>query len=231
MNISYTFIFNNGQSKHFDLQFDSTSFLLASEAIQPRLHPWMDLQYHQCPDCTLSAEQYAQCPIAVNLGGIVEPFENQLAIASVTTEVSIRDRKVTKECDLQEGLSSLMGLVMATSGCPILDNLRPMAYMHQPFSGSDETLFRAATVFLMAQYIKQKNGQKPTYDLKELTLLFNKINNLNEAFSARLDDHFQHDNINSNALTLLGMFTVSEPFDLEFVWEKQVTPLFSAFLE
>lgn len=230
MNIRYSFEFGDGHRQRFNLELDDETFLLPADSISANKVEWMELTCNQCPDCTLSAESSPYCPIAVNLGGVVEPFENELAIATVTTRVEIREREVSKQCDLQEGLSSLIGLVMATSGCPILDKLRPMAYLHQPFAEGEETLFRAATTFLMGQHIRQQHGEEVEPGLKGLSQLFGQINQLNAAFTKRLDHHFQHDNANSNAVLLLDSFAEMIPFDLEFIWEKQATPLFSAYL-
>ncbi len=230
MDISYSFEFGNGRLERFNLELDDETFLLPVGAISGSKASWMELGCHQCPGCTLP-DSALYCPIAVNLGGIVEPFENELAIARVTTRVLLRGRKISKECDLQEGLSSLIGLVMATSGCPILDKLRPMAYLHQPFAEGEETLFRAATTFLMGQHIRQQCGEEASLDLKGLSELFKQINQLNSAFTERLDDHFQHDNTNTNAVILLDSFTEVIPFDFEFIWEKQAMPLFSAYLD
>ncbi len=231
MNISYSFEFGDGHLQRFNLKLDEETFLLPEDSIAASKQPWMELSCHQCPDCTLSAEDSPYCPIALNLGGIVEPFRDELAIASVTTRVEMRERQISKQCDLQEGLSSLIGLVMATSGCPVLDKLRPMAYLHQPFASSDETLFRAATVFLMGQYIRQQSGAEGALGLDGLVELFNQINQLNSAFTQRLDSHFEQDTTNSNAVILLDSFAETVPFDLEFLWERQVTPLFSAYTE
>ncbi len=231
MNISYSFEFGDGYLERFNLELDDDTFLLPADAIVSNKQPWMMLSCHQCPGCTLSEAESAYCPIAVNLGGIIEPLENELAIASVTTRVDMRGRQISKQCDLQEGLSSLIGLVMATSGCPILDKLRPMAYLHQPFAEGDETLFRAATTFLMGQHIRQQRGEETSLDLGGLSELFGQINQLNSAFTQRLDYHFQHDNTSSNAVMLLDSFAEMIPFDLEFVWEEQAMPLFSAYFD
>lgn len=59
---------------------------------------------------------------------------------------------------MQIGLYSLLGLVMATSGCPHLDFLRPLALHPLPFSSIHETVFRVSSSYLTEQYFRENDA-------------------------------------------------------------------------
>ncbi len=231
MDINYTFEFDNGRIERFELKLDDQSCALDARSIQTEIEPWMDLGYHQCPNCTLSTEEHPQCPIAYNLNAIVKPFEDVVAITVVNVRASLREREVVKRSEIQDGLSSLIGLVMATSGCPILDKLRPMAFTHQPFATTEETIYRAISTYIMAQHLKLDEGQEANLDIEGLAEIYQKVSVLNESFTKRLDDFFEHENINSNALIILDTFATLASFSIEFDWKRELLPLFSAYLE
>jgi hypothetical protein len=97
------------------------------------------------------------------------------------------ERRIYKqECDLQSGLNSMLGLQMATSGCPILGQLRAMATFHMPFSSFGETLFRTVSAYLVQQFYVHKAGGKADWDLKELQAFYETLEGLNKAFSKRI---------------------------------------------
>ena len=47
---------------------------------------------------------------------------------------------------------------MALSGCPVLEQLKPMARFHLPFASVEETIYRAASMYLAIML------QEPTQD-------------------------------------------------------------------
>ena len=53
----------------------------------------------------------------------------------IRLEVTTTDRFVAQDTSAQKGISSMMGLIIATSGCPHTAFLRPMARFHQPLAG------------------------------------------------------------------------------------------------
>ncbi len=57
------------------------------------------------------------------------------------------------ETTAQQAMSSVLGLIMATAGCPWTDRLRPMARFHLPFASDAETLYRSISMFLLSREI------------------------------------------------------------------------------
>ena len=230
MEIQYQFIFQDGQVERFDLTFDDRNLALLEESIPTQTEPWMVLAYHQCPGCSLPTFPDSMCPVAVNLGGIVHPFQDHESHTPVTTQVIFRERKISQNCTLQKGLSSMMGLVMATSGCPLLDMLRPMAYTHQPFATLEETFFRAISVYLVAQYVRHTHDKTPILDLGGLQNIYYNINQVNTAFSKRLRELEGRD-ANINALVLLDVFAQMGSFTINADRIQKIDPMFARYLD
>ena len=141
----------------------------------------------------------------------------------------MRGREVKQTCDLQEGLRSMMGLVMATSGCPYLDRLRPMAYTHQPFATMEETFFRSVSGYFMAQLIRLREGEEPSFELDGLRALYRDINKINTAFTERLRG-FGGKDAHLNALVSLDIFAQMGGMSIDERWLTRITPLFSSHL-
>lgn len=230
MDIRYKFTYEDRRVDIIDLKFDDSSLDLLPGSIKAAPAPWMALGFHQCPGCTLPNGEGAMCPVAVNLGSIVIPFRDQFSYTPVTTVVTFRDRQIGQKCDLQTGLSSMMGLVMATSGCPLLDKLRPMAYTHQPFATMEETFFRAISGFLVAQYMRLKHHKTPHFDLSVLKEIYRNVNSVNVAFNHRLRG-FEGKDANLNALVMLDIFAQMGAFTIDDNWLKKIAPLFNSYLE
>src|SRR5208282_5877645 len=93
---------------------------------------------------------------------------------------------VAKTVPLAQGVRSLVGLVMAASGCPILDRLKPLVRTHQPFANWDETAFRVIGSYLLAQYFIAKRGGKPDWELEKLVEFYDEIKLVNKSFCERL---------------------------------------------
>lgn len=230
MDIRYKFTYEDRRVDIVDLKFDDASLALLPGSIKAIPSPWMDLDFHKCPGCTLQSGPGAMCPVAVNLGSIVVPFRDQFSYTPVTTVVTFRGRQIGQKCDLQTGLSSMMGLIMATSGCPLLDMLRPMAYTHQPFATMEETFFRAISGFLVAQYMRLKHHKTPHFDIEELKQIYSNINNVNTAFNHRLRG-FEGKDANLNALVMLDVFAQMGSFTINDEWLEQIAPLFYRYLD
>ena len=113
---------------------------------------WTYLADHQCSCCALDKKNVTHCPIAVNISELVTAFKDMVSHESCNVSCITAERTVTKNTLVQDGLSSIMGIIMATSGCPTMDILKPMARFHLPFATVDEAMFRSISVYLLRQY-------------------------------------------------------------------------------
>jgi hypothetical protein len=138
----YIYQFSDGASKHFDIRLDRSNLLL--QARRPADLPlWSLLTFEKCEICPLLETEHAYCPVAANLAGVVEEFRNLLSHEKVSVTVVCEDRLYAKDTTVQGGLSPLLGIIMTTSGCPVMEQLKPMVRFHLPFASLDETIFRA----------------------------------------------------------------------------------------
>ena len=123
------------------------------------LPEWTLLDKRSCRACTLDASEHEHCPAAVAVADLIEPFGEIVSFTAAKVSVATKERTVTMDTTVQRALRSLLGLYMATSGCPVLARFKPMARYHLPFATPEETLFRSAGAYLLAQYfIKQHGG-------------------------------------------------------------------------
>ncbi|MFT5836538.1 MAG: hypothetical protein ACI9ZV_000033 [Candidatus Azotimanducaceae bacterium] len=165
-------------------------------------HPeWARLGYKQCACCPLKEADCAYCPAATRINKVVEAFSDSQSIERVKVTVTTAERSYFEDCDLQVGINSLMGLMMATSGCPVLKELGAMASFHIPFCTTRETLHRTVGSFLIKQYFKQLKGEEPDWELAQLKELYGVLEGLNQDFSKRIQSSITCDAL-SNAVTM-----------------------------
>ncbi len=210
MEISYLFRFNNGDTQEIPLQLDGDTLALVSGPNRTP-PPWAELTLHQCKVCPLDPGSQPHCPIAVQLGGIVDTFRDYDSFETVTVEVSDSQRRYLKETSLQNGLGPLIGIVMATGGCPVMAPLRPLVRFHLPFASMEETEFRIVSMYLVAQYFRAKKGEEPDWTLEGLQLIYDRVREVNRSFADRIRFATSKD-ASVNAIIILDCFAKAVPF-------------------
>jgi hypothetical protein len=207
---NYIFSFRNGDRREIPLLLDENTLALLSGKNSTAPF-WSELTFHQCSVCPLDPELHPYCPIALQLTDIVDTFLDYNSYDDVTVEVSDIQRRYLKETSLQDGLGSLMGIIMATGGCPVMDPLRPLVRFHLPFASMEETEFRIVSMYLIAQYFSEKNGKKPDWSLAGLQEIYNKVGEVNKSFAKRLRSASTKD-ASINGLIILDCFAKGVPF-------------------
>ena len=225
--INYELTLSNGERKCHVVHLDSVSMTLLPTACEP-LPEWTHLGFHQCPNCPLDPSTHPRCPVAAGLVEVVESFKNSTSYEMADVVVQTPNRTYQKRASLQEVVSSLMGLHMASSGCPILNKLRPMLSMHLPFASAEETLFRTVSMYLLAQYFRWKKGLAPDWELRELLATCDELRVVNIAFGKRIM------NINTadaslNALASLDCFAGLTGMSISDDFFDDLEPLFAAY--
>lgn len=204
MRINYRFKFADATEDAFAVELDpATSLYQAPAGATPPA--WAALGNHQCGNCPLKAESSPNCPVAANLAPAIERFFNRLSYEDVEVWVTTPAREYHKSVSLQKAVSGLFGLIMSTSGCPILDKLRPMTLTHLPFAEMEETRYRTISMYLFAQFFRAKKGLTPDWDLGGLEKIEGDIAQVNRDFSARLRSLPMED-ANLNAVISLDCF-------------------------
>lgn len=162
---------------------------------------WTKLSYKQCRCCPLKETDCDHCPAATRISGAFEAFADRQSIARAKVTVITSERQYYEECDLQVGINSLVGLMMATSGCPVLKELGAMASFHIPFCSTRETLRRTVSSYLIKQYFKHRKGEPADWDMTRLKELYGELEGLNQDFSRRIETAVTNDAL-SNAIIM-----------------------------
>jgi hypothetical protein len=154
----------------------------------PRPAPpeWTPREFPKCTHCPLDPGQHARCPVAVNMIELIEFLFDLASFEEVEVAVETLERTYTKNTTLQRVAGSLMGIFMVSSGCPILNKMRPMVETHLPFATWQETVYRVMSMFLLAQYFRHKNGLAPTWSLDGIVSYYAQVQEVNAAFAGRL---------------------------------------------
>ncbi len=213
--ITYCFNFDDGTDKTFSLQLDRETLTFANSEISDA-PKWAKLTYNKCTNCPLSEIDNEYCPVALNLNNLTEKFNAVMSHESIFVTVTTEDRTYKKRTTVEEALSSLMGIIMSTSGCPVLDHLRPMARFHLPFASPLETSFRSLSVYILAQYLFNKDTESDSIniDLNDFEKIYSDINSVNNDFSIRLRAAGEKD-ANLSALTNLDCNATLVSFTIE----------------
>ena len=189
------------------------------QAVLATAPKWTRLEYQQCSNCPLKKEQFSHCPAAVDLHHVIEDFQGLPAIKKALVKVRTPERDYSKQVSLEEGLRSLLGVIMASSSCPVLGRLRPMAEQHLPFASSQEFTLRAISLYLARQYFNSREGRTADWELKGLVATFQQLQLVNQAFWQRIHDTCEGD---SNLKAFLTFFSMSSgmSYSLEVQLQK-----------
>lgn len=187
--------------------------------------PWAELDYRQCPGCTLKRTEHLYCPIAFNLGDLLKDWKDVVSFTQVELSVDTPNRSIRAKTTAQKALSSLFGLIMATSDCPHTQFFRPMAQFHLPLATSKETSFRAISTYLLTQFFRKQAGENVDFNLSGLSKIYENIHELNISVKKRLEDAVEFDAA-LNAVTVLDIFTITSTNFLDDEIEN-LKPLFS----
>lgn len=198
----YTFLIDEGL-KTFTLELDGETLEMNREADdRPE---WTELTCRQCENCPLDPETHTHCPIAVNIVELADFFGHAMSFEEIDVRISSDERSYVKHTTMSEALSSLLGVYMVTSGCPIMDRLRPMVRFHLPMASSEETTFRAIAMYLVAQYFKAQRGEHADWELEGLPDIYKEVHTVNRDFAERLRLAVQSD-AGPNAIIRLDTF-------------------------
>lgn len=184
---------------------------------------WTRLGHQQCSNCPLSREQFSHCPAAVDLHRVIEDFHGLPAFKKASVWVRTPEREYAKQVGLEEGLRALLGVIMATSACPVLARLKPMAHNHLPFASNQEFILRAVSLYLARQYFNMREGRWADWELKGLVRLFQQLQLVNQAFWQRIYDTCEGD---SNLKAFLSFFSMSSSMTVSLETQLQkIRPL------
>lgn len=227
--IEYELTLSNGERKRHVVRLNRATMSLESSAAEP-LPEWTRLGFQKCPNCPLDPVKHQRCPAAAAMVEIVESFKNSVSYEEADVVVKTPYRIYQKRASLQEVAMSLMGLHMVTSGCPILNKLRPLVFTHLPFATAEETFFRVVSMYLLAQFFRWKQGLVPDWELENLLTTCKDLNVVNIAFGKRIMGINTAD-ANLNALASLDCFAGLTGMSISDDFFDDIEGFFAAYLD
>jgi hypothetical protein len=210
--VNYSFKPTTGKIINVDLTFDDEHYRMkiGRGASRPK---WARLNHHKCSNCPLKPD-VKWCPAAVAMAQFIPKFSHFLSHDEVSVEVEMPGRTISTKTTFQMGLASLVGLVLATSGCPRTEFLRPMARFHLPFASEQETVFRSLATHLLGIYVEnQLHGKKQAINFDRLKNDYAEIATVNGQLTERLRDAVERDAALNAVIVLdtLAMITPENP--------------------
>ncbi len=209
-NIKFNYNFKlHGDEKEINYSFalDSTTLsFIPNEQTAQTFPAWAKLDFCQCSNCPFDVKTTSLCPIASNINNLVYFFNNFRSYHKATITVTTPERKYQKEDTVQIGLFSIFGIIMATSGCPHMNFLKPMAKFHIPFATVEETFFRSTSTFLLREFlIKKTKNSKHEISLDNMADLYKNVELVNDGILKRIRTIAVAD-ADQNALVILNSF-------------------------
>lgn len=229
LNFTYRFEFENGSIREFSIDVDIETMTIINKRVE-KPPEWTKLKNFKCPHCPLDEEKHIHCPLALSLVDTISEFNNNNSFDRVNITVITDKRKFFKETDLQSGVGSYLGIVMVTSGCPIMKKLSPLLHFHLPFATLEETEIRVFSLYLLAQIIKMKEGRTPDWEMKKLSKIYEDIITLNYNVSKKIAN-LESSDANINSIVLLNNFADFVTFTLNEKLINELSVYLKEFIE
>ena len=142
--------------------------------------------------------------------------------------ITTPDREISTHTTAQRAVSSVLGLIMATSPCPFTGYLKPMARFHVPLSSDEEVIYRSTSMYLLAQYFRSKEGLTHDFDVSGLATIYNDLQIINRAMAKRLSAASKQDSA-INAVILLELLTRTVTWSIDDSLQE-ISYLFGSYL-
>lgn len=210
----------------YEIELDPVT-LIPTKDVDTPAPDWAKLAFHKCENCPLD-ETVEVCPLAARLAPLVENFASVISYTEMHTKISHNRREYARAGTAQEGLSSLIGLVSASSGCPHMEPFRPLARFHLPFSDFTETYYRTASNYLFAQYLRAKKGLSFETGVEGVGKIYKQVEVVNAGMAQRIRAVTREDSA-INSIIRLNTFAQVASFGIEEELEE-IEPLFESYL-
>lgn len=227
LNFKYNFSFENGLVKEFNVKINLENLQVLMDP-DTRFPEWAMYKNFKCPNCPHNRLENEFCPVALNLDQIIRFFSNFPSYDRVQLTIETNERTYSKKTSLQDGVSSLIGILMPTSGCAVMSKLKPMVRFHLPFSTLEETQYRVMSMYLLAQYFRMKHGKQPDWNMIELSNLYEDIKILNQNVCKRIAD-LEAKDTSINAVVVLNNFAEYVTFTLDDQHLEEMESLFISY--
>ncbi len=213
ISIHYHLALDDGRKEEFDIRLHPQTLLPVDEE-EGAAPDWTRLDFQQCPNCPLAPDQHPSCPLALRLSPVVDRLSGILSYQEVDLTVAFETRALTATTSVQEAISSLLGLLIATCGCPHTDFLKPMARFHLPLATTEETLYRVVCMYALSRLLRLRKGQPVDASFDDLVERYEAMRIVNRSIANRLK-LADEEGSTVNALILLDYVAQLLPVSLE----------------
>lgn len=210
----YKFAFEDETEKVFTINLNALTldYIPSEKKNSPPF--WTKLSHCQCNNCPLDEKENEYCPIAYNFIDLFDFFTSLDSFNETMVHIDAPERTYSLKTTVQRGLGSLLGIYMVTSGCPVMEVLKPMVRFHLPFATLEETVFRAVGTYLLGQYFSMKQGIPADFGLESLKDFYLEIQHVNIGIVKRLRSVIAKDAF-ANAIISLDAFAKELPWSIE----------------
>ncbi len=204
---SFTYHFDTGDETH---QYTHT---IGAPIDLTSLPHWTTLEFQDCAGCRNLGHQH--CLAAATLAEPSQLLGKLKSFEPVSVTVKTEQRTYYKETTAQEALSSLFGLIMASSGCPSFKFLKGLAHYHLPFASFEETLFRVLSGYLVSQQLSESPAPADQL-MQQLSDFYDQIKHTTITMTHRLRKGAAPlTDSSTNAIVILDSFGSLVPITLE----------------
>ena len=226
----YRFRFDDGEEQVIRIALDAKTLARLEPALPGNPEPSM-MGFCQSASCPRRNSEQPTCPAVVGLDDVMKVFASHQVKEEVEVSIETDARTYAKRTTLQQGLTSLLGIFMVTSGCAVMSKLKPMVRFHLPFATLEETQYRVISMYLLAQYFVARQGGRPDWKLQDLVAMYKDLQSVNEYFVKRMTQQKKHEDPGINALVLLQAFSYAIAFAVDKDMLEEIELLFKAYVE
>jgi len=222
---SYQFNFPDKDSIELNLEIESSTMTLNTDNNDTPF--WALLGFEQCSNCPLDIETNSVCPVAHNLIPLLEVANSLVSHDEVNVIITTPDRVISANTTMQRAMSSILGLIMATSPCPHTEFLKPMARFHLPLASQEETIYRSTSMYLLAQHFRAQQNMSYEIGFKGLTEHYASLTIINRALANRIRSAIKQD-ATVNGIILLDLLSQAVTWSIEDQLDE-LQPLFNSY--
>jgi len=224
----YSYQFNLPEKEPIRLNIEIDSSTITLEPNDNTSIFWTELGFNQCANCPLNIAEHPVCPVAQNLIPLLDISNALVSYQEVSVIITSDNRCTSATTTMQRAMSSALGLVMATSPCPHLEFLKPMARFHLPLASEEETVYRTTSMYMLAQYFRNQQGMSYELGFEGLTQKYANLKTVNRALANRIRAAIKQD-ATVNAIILLDLLSQAVTYSIEDQLDE-LQPLFKSLL-
>jgi hypothetical protein len=145
-----------------------------------------------------------RCPVAVNLAVPIEGMGGRRSGEPARVEISTAAGTFSVKGGVSTIFAPLFKLVMLTSGCPVLDRLRPLAASRLPMIWTRIGLGDLAGNYLVEQSRKERAGGPPDWRLELFAGFLKQVSRVAGALTERVREAGPSDGPVNAALSVVA---------------------------